>query len=465
MSETSRISGRLEPFIPNSLAPWNRRRVAHLLRRTRIGAPSRQDIDFFASLDPSQAVDRLFEFDSAPDPPDWVNEPITLPPDQELERDRRKELIAWWLYTCQLDSSIRERLVYFWSNHFVVEAAKVKNPQMLYKINQLFRVYAKGNIKELTKAVGKEPAMLVYLDGRSNKKNDINENYARELQELFTIGRGNYTQEDVIEAARAYTGWLIDRINIAGIMNPRRHDYRLKTFYGQTGPWNGDDIVDIIFQQDETALFLAEKIYCHFVYRVPDEEIIQELAVLLRSSGYQLEPVLKTLLKSSHFMDESIIGADIKSPMDFTFGLLHQLMPRKVNWRSVTRLLARLGQLPLNPPNVAGWEEHRSWLSASTLAERFGTASLLSGSRSSSWFDFTAFLNGYASRNNLERLVDDILEDLLAVPVADEVRNKLIEIILQGRNPDEWDVRQAWAVEGLKKGLAAIVQTSEYQLH
>lgn len=465
MAGINLISGGLEPFSPGSSSPWDRRRAAHLLRRARMGAPSRADIDLFVSLDPGQAVDRLFEFGRMPDSPSWADEPITLPPDKELERQRRIELIAWWLRTAQSDSTIRERLVYFWSNHFVVEAAKVKNPQMIFKINKLFRTYACGNIKELTKAVGKEPAMLVYLDGQRSKKDDINENYGRELQELFTIGRGNYTQEDVVAAARAYTGWQVDRVTVSGIMNPRRHDYGVKTFYGKSGPWNGDDIVEIIFERVETALFLAEKIYRHFVYHVPDEAVVQGLAELLRKNGYNLEPVLKTLLKSAHFMDESLIGADIKSPMDFLFGIFRQLRSKRENWAAVARLLARLGQPPFNPPNVAGWEEHRSWLSASTLADRQGTASVISSPRGSNWFDFQAFLGGYPEPEDLDNLVEAVLQDLLAVPVSKEVKNQVMEVMLQGRDAADWDTSESWAMEGLKRGLTAIIQMPEYQLH
>lgn len=465
MSNIPFISTGLEPFSPGPSKPWNRRRAAHLLRRTRLGAPDRQEIEYFASISLSEAVEKLFKFGPLPEPPAWADEPVIVPPDRELDRKRRRELITWWLSEAQSDSSIRERLVYFWSNHFVVEAAKVKNPQMLYKINHLFRVFADGNLRELTRAVGREPAMLVYLDGLKSKKNDLNENYARELQELFTIGRGNYTQEDVVEAARAYTGWQIDRENVTGFLNPRRHDQGLKTFYGQTGPWNGDDIVDIIFERDETALFFAGKIYRHFVYHVPDEEIVQELAVLLRDSDYRLEPVLKTLLKSAHFMDDALIGADIKSPMDFTFGLLRQLEAIKINWQAVAGMLAVLGQPPFNPPNVAGWEEHRSWLSGSTLAQRQGLASLLSSPRGSSWFDFQAFLAGCPHAKQPERLIEDITEDLLAVPVSSKVRDELLNILLEGRDPGAWDISQHRAVDGLKKTLTAIIQTAEYQLH
>jgi len=177
MTNLSSISSGLEPYSPSPSKPWNRRRVAHLLRRTRLGAPNRQEIDFFLGLSPSEAVDKLFEFRPVPSPPDWVNEPISVPPDKELERQRRKELMKWWLSTAYSDKSVRERMVYFWSNHFVVEATKVKNPQMLYKINSLFRTFSVGNLKDLTKAVGKEPAMLIYLDGIKSTKQNLNENF------------------------------------------------------------------------------------------------------------------------------------------------------------------------------------------------------------------------------------------------------------------------------------------------
>jgi uncharacterized protein (DUF1800 family) len=396
-----------------------------------------------------------------------VNRPIIRPLDLELAWKRRNELIEWWILEAYKDKTARERIVAFFSNHFVVEAKKFKSPQLLYKINELFRTFALGNLRELTKEVGKDPAMLIYLDGVQNTKKNLNENYGRELQELFTIGRGNYTQQDIVEASRSYTGWRIDHQHITSYLDPKRFDNGPKTFYGQTGNWGTDDIVDIIFTKNETAEFLARKIYANYVYHVPDEQIVSQLADLLIANDFNLAPVFEILFSSEHFMDDAFIGAEIKSPLEFMMGLLRQtnIVPRNF-YRDVNLVLKNMGQATFNPPNVAGWEDHRAWINASLLTYRNGLIQLIfnNPSQRKYKFNYKAFIDSYPNPEDPYDLTSDILSDLLQVDASQEVEDALVDILLENRDPSRWKAHTLSGKEGVKKLLAAIMQMPEFQL-
>ncbi|MCI0468612.1 MAG: DUF1800 domain-containing protein [Nitrospirae bacterium] len=454
----------LEPYVPTDSKPWDRRRAAHLLRRAQIGPPSRAVIDYFVSLSPVEAVNRLFEFEAAPIPPSWVNEPITIPPNQDIEKERRKEFLKWSFDLALNDRTFREKMVCFWGNHFVVEIDKVKSLQLMYKINSLFRQFSIGNIRELAKAVGKDPAMLIYLDGTKNTNQKLNENYGRELQELFTIGIGNYTQQDVVEAARAYTGWKVNNNTLSSYLNPRFFDNGVKTFYGVTGNLGADDIVDIIFQRRETALFICRKIYRSLVYHEADESIVSGLADNLIANDYNIEPVLKMLFQSEHFMDDIFIGADIKSPMDFIIGIAKSFMLESPDQTMVRNALYQLGQPMFDPPNVAGWKEHRDWINTSTLSLRNGVVkSMVGNSKNPLQIDFKRFIFSYPDPNNPSRLVDDMLSDLLPFSISTETREALLKVLLGNKQPNDWNPDTDWAVNQTQKLLSLIMQMPEYQ--
>ncbi len=455
----------LSPYVPTNYLPWDRKRAAHLLRRTRIGDPAPEEIDEILTLTPYEAVESLFAFDPLPEPFSWVSEPPGAPENKEIERQRRNELLGFTLDIALKDKSIREKMVYFWSNHFVVQMSKVKDPRWMFSINNLFRKYAVGDIKELTKAVGKEPAMLVYLDGTKNTRKSINENYARELQELFTIGRGNYTQLDVVEAARAFTGWKIHKDQGTSYFNPRLFDWGTKTFYGKTGRFNGDDIVDIIFQRPETARFLAGKLYRHFVYFKEDQEIVDELAALLIENDYNLEPVLKTLLKSGHFMDEIFIGADIKSPIQLLIGMIRQMGSGMLRERVMKKALFLTGQPPFEPPNVAGWEEHEAWISSSTLVYRKALASRFLEQTGLTGSNTTSLAEYYGQRaKSLEELSLLIIEDLLPIRVSHEQAGAIMDFAgIDGNLPLSSPLTPE-VLSQVKALVAVLVQMDEYQL-
>ncbi|MCY7360810.1 MAG: DUF1800 domain-containing protein, partial [Ignavibacteria bacterium] len=255
-------TGLLSPFIPSISRPWNKKLAAHLLGRTMFGAKE-SDINYILTLTPGEAVDLLFQNYPLPDSPgSWVTEiPVY---NNNLNNFRMNMLRYWWLKVVyEQPVSFREKMVLFWHNHFTSEGVTVRIPQHMYIQNNLFRNNVFGNFKNLSKLVTKDPAMLYYLDGRLNTVTSPNENYSRELLELFTIGIGNYTENDVREGARALTGWTINGLNSLFVSS--RHDNGMKTYFGQTGNYNDDDVVNIIFSQNQTAVTFMKKIYKNFI--------------------------------------------------------------------------------------------------------------------------------------------------------------------------------------------------------
>jgi len=266
-------------------------------------------------------------------------------------------------------------MVLFWHGHFATSAQKIKSSTANYLLNSEFRANAVGNFKKLTIAVAKSPAMLRYLDNNQNVKQHPNENWARELMELFTLGIGNYTEDDIKASARAFTGWTVGP---NGFVNRYRvHDEGSKTFLGRTGNFDGRDIIDIIFEQPAAAEFLSKKLYFYFVRDIPDTALIQAMANNLRSHGYNLAPMLKKLFLSEAFYAEKAVGTQIKSPVQFVARLVHDLDMPYPPYASMARASAQLGQDLFYPPNVKGWDGGRAWINANTLLTRYNLSATL----------------------------------------------------------------------------------------
>jgi uncharacterized protein (DUF1800 family) len=241
--------------------------------------------------------------------------------------------------------------------------------------NNLFRANALGNIRELTLKVSQDPAMLRYLDNSQNIKAHPNENYARELMELFTLGIGNYTETDVRESARSFTGWSIDR-DYAFRDFPARHDDGSKTFLGRTGNFTGRDIVEIIFTQPAAARWFAKKLLAYFVYSDPEPGLIDAVAAQLRKSDFNLQPVMSGLLRSNVFYSERAYRALVKSPVQFVVGS-YQLFGIQNSDLAALGALRRMGQILFYPPNVKGWDGGAAWLNSQTVLTRENFASSL----------------------------------------------------------------------------------------
>jgi uncharacterized protein (DUF1800 family) len=364
----------------------------HLLSRTSFGATP-FEIQAFAGQDYAGAVDRLLASvrrDAITPAPAWINEgPAELRRQQQAAQAERKaaaddkkpgvvrpvqeqgrELRNWWVEEMLVtDQPFTERMVLFWHNHFTSSFLKVRYAPALFRQNALFRREALGNFATLLREVARDPAMLIYLDGMRNVARQPNENFARELLELFTLGEGHYSEADIKAAARAFTGWTVDRETGHFRNREQEHDGGEKTFLGQSGRFGGEEIVAILLRHPRTAETIVEKLWREFVSLAPDPAEIKRLAASFRD-GYEIKPLVRAILLSAQFRDPANRGALIKSPVDLIVGTVHMLglpVPEKTQ---LVRMLQGLGQTPFDPPNVKGWQGGEAWISTYTLLLR-----------------------------------------------------------------------------------------------
>ncbi|SFI48837.1 DUF1800 domain-containing protein [Halpernia frigidisoli] len=275
------------------------------------------------------------------------------------------------------ENQLQEKMAFFWNGHF---ATRVINSQFNQDLLNIVRENALGNFGDLLKAVSKSPAMLQFLNNQQNKKDHPNENFAREVMELFTMGRGNYTEKDVKEGARAFTGWGFQK-NGVFFARPFLHDSGSKTFLGKTGNFNGDEALDIILSQKATAKFITRKIYKFFVNESIDESIVADLSEKFYASNYDIKKLMTNIFTSTWFYDQKNIGAKIKSPIELMAGII-RILPTKIeNAKGLIVYQKLLGQMLLYPPNVAGWPSGEAWIDSSTLFLRMQLPQIWSGLR------------------------------------------------------------------------------------
>ena len=401
---------------------WSPLHTKHLLNRTMFAAKA-ADINYFNAKGLTASVDELLNVPSVlPSPPlndyntatlvdpnvaagkTWVNDIAT---DGTINSNRRstykKWLVSVWVTQ---EKNIREKLTLFWSNHFGTEADTVVYGTMIYNHHQILRTNCVGNFKQMVRAVTTDPGMLRYLNGYLNTKTAPDENYGRELQELFTVGKeggAKYSEDDVKTAAKVLTGWKIDA-NFNAVFDSTRHDTSNKTFStfynntiitgktGANGAQETDELLNMIFQKSEVAKFICRKLYRYFVYYYIDanveNNIITPLANIFIANNFEIKPVLKTLLQSEHFYDSIYIGCQIKSPVDHVIGFLRQYeiaFPDAITdyadayslYNNMVSQLTNMGQNPVDPPNVAGWPAYYQspdfnelWINADTLPKR-----------------------------------------------------------------------------------------------
>ncbi|HEY4612228.1 MAG TPA: DUF1800 domain-containing protein [Bacteroidota bacterium] len=492
--------------------PWTAETAAHLLRRTMFG-PRRAEIQSVATGSMDAIVDTLLAAQLYPPPApegpggtSWVN----LPYDQAFgmsEGTYRNYLKAWWMgLMVKQGFTLVEKMTLFWHNLFPSEAIEVQDSRAMYKQNVLFRQYALGNFLQLVRAVSVDHAMLVYLNGYRNTKTAPDENYARELLELFTIGKGpqiadgnytNYTEQDVKAAAKVLTGYRLngsprDRRNDAYLSEPvgyrfvpELHDTTNKQFSeafqnrvivgksGAAGEQELDELLDMIFDQPETARFICRKLYRWFVYYDIDasteQNVIEPMALLLRDNNFDVKPVLSALLKSEHFYDANNIGCFIRTPVDLTVGAMRQLNPQGLpdltlaeNYQLARRLVDRSSQLQMNvfdPPDVAGWKAfyqlpdfYELWINTTTLPTRgVYTDELFNGIiynqnsvRMTFRTDPIAYAKTMSAPNDPFQLVDDIAAELSPIPLTDKQKETLLYDVLQLAKNSEYEWTNQW---------------------
>jgi uncharacterized protein (DUF1800 family) len=371
------------PFEPSKSDPWDARKVARLHRAAGFGA-TRGELERDVNASPAECVARFF---NPPDPSEDERAVLEGLRAGAFGSGDAKRLRAYWLYRMLFGNDpLRERLTLFWHGHFATSLVKVESVRAMGAQVETLRGRALGEFAALLEAMTSDPAMLAWLDGGRSKRERPNENYAREFLELFTLGKGAYAEKDIREAARAFTGWtpgsghrMVDDANPDFEYDPEMHDTGIKTFLGQSGPWKAGDVVRITLQHPEAARHLARKLYRAFVAETadPGPALIEPLAEVLRASRYSIERVMEVILRSRHFYSMATYRRRVKSPVEYTMGLLRMLeVPRaQVNLLAAANACERQGQALFAPPNVKGWDGGPTWINSSTLLERLNWAS------------------------------------------------------------------------------------------
>ncbi len=391
-------------------AEWDWNKARHLLFRAGFGG-TKLEIDALHALGLEGAVDLLVDYESTPSGPDFAGEfPEALRrvamvglSREEIQKKRQTlrrkngrllgQLRQWWITRmARTKRPLEEKLTLFWHGHFTSGFRDVRNTLHMCQQNDLLREYASGNFAEFVHNVAKDAAMLEYLDNNRNRRGQANENFAREVMELFTLGIGNYSEEDIKEAARAFTGWTFDQSG-GFVFNQRQHDFGLKNFMGKKGRLTGEDVIDTLLANDRTAVYICGKLFSYFGHRKPYPVLVQALAAELRTprgdkkQGYELKPVLKTIFKSRAFYDEKSMGCRIKSPIELVVGAIRQLeLPADKAARLGGAMAAQMGQTLFDPPNVKGWAGGREWISTSALYDRYNFAGLVTRDLSADTF-------------------------------------------------------------------------------
>lgn len=379
-----RLSPKLawEPWRPTRSDPWNRKWAAHLFRRAAFGVPAFQ---------PKKSVSQLFDeavaqgLDTTLNQvlqglPDWesfdaITNSLAIRNGSSLVLDlqaptEETPLVAWWLYRMLYSlHPLREKMTLFWHHHFATSNERVKSLGMMQKQNIRLQQRSLGRFSDLLLSMGRDPALLIFLDSCLNIESNPNEKYAREMMELFSLVAGNYSERDVREAARAFTGWHVNGTEF--FFNVSRHDGGRKTILGQTGNWNGDDVARIVLEQPECARYLVRKLCRWFITEstnLPDG-LIEPLAEQLRRTQYDVAAVLDTILRSRLFFSHHAYRQRVKSPVEFAVELMRQIgIPCYLVRCGVA--LRDMGQSLFSPPSVKGWTGGRDWINASTLLAR-----------------------------------------------------------------------------------------------
>jgi uncharacterized protein (DUF1800 family) len=423
--------------------------LAHLYRRAGFGARP-EDLSAAVGRGYAATVDHLLDR-SRNDPgavPPPVLDPITMQSAdnqaarqalRKLRNQQENDLVDWWVERMVLtDQQGAEKLAWFWHDHFATSAQKVDNPHLMLAQNQLFRQQGGGGFDALTQAIAKDGAMMLWLDSNKNNRTKPNENFARELMELFTIGIGNYTDDDVREAARAFAGWRYNRQEGFRVLKGQQ-DTGTKTILGKTGPFTGEEVVSMLVTSPAAARFITAKLWRHYAFPVgTDHPVVQELAPAF-AADLNVTKLLRSILTHPQFVSREARLGLVKQPVEWVAGMFRQLdlRPSQMNGNAVVATLNRLNQKPLFPPSVGGWPDNGYWISTSSALIRFQFALQVAAKARLDWF---------AGANNAGRLT--ALASRLGV--------------------DEWTVSSAETITAAgepRRQLAAALVTPEYVLN
>lgn len=392
--------------LPRAEGKWTREEAAHLLNRAGFGGTP-EEIDRLHAMGRERAVENLLSGEAGH--PAWENPSDESSgnvremvrelrrsrqdlSEEELDKERRKlvqmaqrnqrkagrNLTSWWFgRMVNTRSPLREKMVLFWHDHFATGVRKVRNVEFMHQQNELFRKNAWGNFRELTQAIVRDPAMVIYLDVANSRKDQPNENFAREVLELFTLGEGNYTEKDIKEAARAFTGYQLNRRTGSVIHQKRQWDEGEKTVLGESGAFTGEDVVEVIFRQDAASTYLPWKLWEFFVYENPSEKGVAALGEIFAEAEFEVKPLLREIFLSREFYSEKARRTQIKSPVQFLVGLCRQLELEGLPEAYLINAQQQLGQVLFEPPNVAGWDWGQAWINTNTLLTRYNIAGVV----------------------------------------------------------------------------------------
>ncbi|MEW9699914.1 DUF1800 family protein [Paenibacillus sp. SI8] len=366
-------------------AAWTEKEIIHLLNRAGFGA-SELEIEVCLSYGKEETVNRLI-----------TGTPLTI---QQAPLSKLQDIIldgknltvesladqqCYWFYRMlNTGAPLIEKMALFWHDHFATSINKVGKATLMARQIDLFREHALGSFHDLLLAVGNDPAMMIWLDAAQNRKGSPNENYAREVMELFTLGRGNYTEPDVREAARSFTGWRYDSKNDQVIFDQKQHDDGQKTVLGKQGNFDAEDMTDLLLSQESYYTFIATKLLQTFVHETPSAFWIDRTVAQFKKS-HSIGDVLSSIFLSNEFYQESLRHCIIKSPVDYVVTIIKALdLPLS---KSLANFTKSMGQELFNPPNVSGWEGDSSWLMTSYMLSRHQFAEWASKSVDKDWFN------------------------------------------------------------------------------
>lgn len=384
---------------------------------------------------------------------------------QRISRQQNEELNLNFLdKMVNSKEQMREKMAFFWHGHF---ASRVVNPKFNRQILNVIRKNALGNFKDLLFEVSQAPAMLNFLNNQQNKKDHPNENFAREVMELFTMGRGNYTEKDIREGARAFTGWGSDK---EGNFKERKnlHDEGSKTFLGKTGNFTGTDVLNIILEEKATAKFITTKIYKFFVNENVDENIVKSLSESFYQSGYDIKKLMMDIFSSSWFYDKKNIGNRIKSPIELMAGIMRSLPMTIQNPENLIVYQKLLGQMLLYPPNVSGWPNGKSWIDSSTLMLRLQIPQIWSGLRPLDYRPKEDDDLDMGLKNNTNSLTKSFKNPNITIDWS------RVEKIFNGKNVEDYLIQNSKSLDmssvknfsdnSVKMNVINLMSTPEYQL-
>ncbi|TWU37168.1 DUF1800 domain-containing protein [Novipirellula artificiosorum] len=427
-----------QPFEPTAQRPWDRRLAAHLYRRAGFGADL-ATLDEALLRTPAEVVDELLQANREPIPFQVTADSLAQ---TILASGDPKRLSSAWVYRLLFTpSQLLEKTTLFWHGHFATSADKVTDATLMWQQNQLLRSYALGRFDEMVEAIAQDPAMLIYLDSTANRKAHPNENFARELMELFCLGEGNFREGDVRELARCFTGWEIKNNRFR--KNRYQQDTGPKSLFSRTGPFDGEEAIAIVTEQPSLERFLARKWYRFFVSDEPQPsaELLQPLADCFRASGLQVAAPLTMLLKSNLFFSEHAIGRKIKSPVEFVVGTL-RCLNATTNTNRVADGLRTIGQGLFYPPNVKGWDGGRTWINSSTLIGRANLMADLLGD-SVTRFDgkpVSEYFRSLGVRTTSEA-IEHLEQCLLVTPLSEQTKSELRSSVELQSTQDEQGMR------------------------